>query len=479
MMNMIHWRLFLLVYPLPLLLICSNGVIIIMGQKLLWNSQRLRQNPKSLQRLERNQYQEDSLTFPSASSLSSSSSLSSLSSSDSFSGMTTKTAVCPCNDKQLCQPIPGPPVRQEGELFGFSNTQPHTIQQMENIFNWTYLSTIAWASDSLLCEAHRHGTRLVAETPWYNLSNFVHNATARSEWIESALTMVQGRFFDGLTFDYEEPIANERTDPLASTYVALVRETKQRFQQVHSGYQISVCVAWSPDGIDGRNYPVQELAQVSDLLYVMDYDTQSQIYNSACIANANAPYYGMIHGLTRYLELDIAPQKLVLGVPWYGYRYSCLPGTTRLMDRYCPIAYAPFRDALCSDAAGTEIPYLTILTRLWNNNNNTTATTATTQTSGLQRDEAVDAPYFNELQEDNTIYQYWFDDAESLRHKYQWVRKAGLAGVGPFQFDDLDAPSLDPNGTVPKKLIVDMWSAFDEFFSHQKKQTVTTAETTA
>ena len=46
----------------------------------------------------------------------------------------------------------------------------------------------------------------------------------------------------------------------------------------------------------------------------MDYDTRSQIFD-ACVAAANAPYFGMEHGLQRYLDLGVAPQQLVLGVP--------------------------------------------------------------------------------------------------------------------------------------------------------------------
>lgn len=29
-------------------------------------------------------------------------------------------------------------------------------------------------------------------------------------------------------------------------------------------------------------------------------------------------------GIQKYLDLGISPDKLILGVPWYGYYYSCL-----------------------------------------------------------------------------------------------------------------------------------------------------------
>lgn len=67
----------------------------------------------------------------------------------------------------------------------------------------------------------------------------------------------------------------------------------------------------------------------------MDYDTRSQVFDR-CIASANAPLAGAINGLEQYLALGIAPQKLILGVPWYGYVYPCLD-TPDPLATFCPI----------------------------------------------------------------------------------------------------------------------------------------------
>jgi Di-N-acetylchitobiase len=55
----------------------------------------------------------------------------------------------------------------------------------------------------------------------------------------------------------------------------------------------------------------------------MVYDTRSQIYGR-CVASANSPLAIAQRGISRYLELGISPNKLVLGTPWYGYSYPCL-----------------------------------------------------------------------------------------------------------------------------------------------------------
>ena len=311
--------------------------------------------------------------------------------------------------------------------------------------NWTHVTSVAWVNDdNLTCLAHKHGARAILAAPHFNLDGMIDNLARREAWIQDALRLVRDSFADGIVFDYENP--QPAGSMAGQTYARLIAETRDAFHAANPSYQISTCVPWSPDNIDGRDYPWLQLAAASDLLYVMDYDTRSQIFD-ACIASANAPFPGMVRGIQRYFDLGIDPSKLVLGVPWYGYRYPCLPGT--LPDSvYCPIKQVPFRGINCSDAAGTEIPGRDILKALRSTN--------TTITGGLRRDKNMDAPFFNTIV-NGTVYQYWFDDPTSLANKFHWARKHDLRGVGPYTFSD-----LDPTDATA------MWSTFDVFAEEEK-----------
>ena len=353
---------------------------------------------------------------------------------------------CPCTDKSLCSTITGPPVNPNGELYGFSASWVDNQQDL----NWTYITTVAWASDDeVMCRAHQHGARAVIGAPQTDLDALVE-PSARKEWIEVALQQVQDTYRDGLVFDYESP--QEVGSIGGETYAALIAETRDAFHSANPSLQVSTCVAWSPDNIDGRGYPYDELADASDLLYVMDYDTRSQIYDSQCIAGSNAPFPGMVLGLQRYFGIGINPNKLILGVPWYGYRYQCLSGTSSDAV-YCPIKQVPFRGVNCSDAAGSEVGYAVIMSRLRDSD--------IALTGGLRRDSNTGDPYFNSIETDangiSAVYQYWFDDPSSLRAKYAWARKNGLGGIGPFVFNN-----LDPIGA--KEDASEMWGALDSFF---------------
>lgn len=349
-----------------------------------------------------------------------------------FNSFSVDTNECPC-------PRPVTPVDSSsyGTILGFSDAS-----STGEFYNWTYAANmvLAWAHDELVCSAHCHGARALVAAPSYNLTHDL-NVT---DWVQKSMVLVQSRHYDGIVFDYESPVTTQE----AHTYVKLIRATRQACQK--HGLLVVTCVAWSPDGIDGRNYPAVALARASDFLYVMDYDTQSQIISGPCIAAANAPFAGMIRGMERYLQLGIDPKKLILGVPWYGYRYPCLRGTKR-DAQFCPIRKVPFRGVNCSDAAGAEIAYTKILAV----NRNMTANEIQ-ETGGIRRDDYMDAAYMNDVSENGTVFQYWFDDATSIRNKFAWAKTMGLGGVGPFTFDDLDPVEF------PKES-QEMWSAFDTF----------------
>lgn len=333
---------------------------------------------------------------------------------------------------------PPPSLQQEdsGIVLGFAGGSDTAGES----YNWTHVNTVAWASPELTCRAHCHGARALAASPSFDLTPDL-NIT---KWVQNTIIMIQKRHYDGLVFDYELPMSRQE----AKLYVKLISATRQAC--VQHGFQVITCVAWSPDGIDGRNYPAVALAAASDYLYVMDYDTQSQIISGPCIASANAPFAGMVRGIQRYLQLGIHAKKLILGVPWYGYRYPCLPGT-KSNAQFCRIQQVPFRGVNCSDAAGVEIAYASIL-QVYNN----MTTRKVHETGGIRRDDYMDAAYMNHVIENGTVYQFWFDDAKSMRDKFAWAKSMSLGGVGPFVFDDLDPVAF------PKESR-EMWSAFDAF----------------
>jgi len=301
---------------------------------------------------------------------------------------------CTCDDPKLCRPLyrpagsPGP--ARDREVFGFVSSSADYQH-----YDWSQVSTVAWgSSDALICEAHAHGARVVMSAPVDGSGDFPKTQANRDAWVESTLKAAVAGGYDGITFDFESPIAADDHSKMG-LYLALINQTSIRFHAAIPGSQVSVCVAWSPDDIDGRAYDYVGLSAASDLLYLMVYDTRSQIYGQ-CIASANAPSGIVQRAIQRYTDIGIAPSKMVLGLPWYGYDYPCQADMADPLSPFCPIAPIPFRGVNCSDAAGSERAYADLMRQLQQHNGSTT---------GRRWDAGMQTPYFNYRSTKGTLHQ--------------------------------------------------------------------------
>eukprot|EP01061_Rhynchopus_euleeides_P038226 TRINITY_DN6566_c0_g1_i1.p1 TRINITY_DN6566_c0_g1~~TRINITY_DN6566_c0_g1_i1.p1 ORF type:complete len:430 (+),score=150.24 TRINITY_DN6566_c0_g1_i1:103-1290(+) len=349
-----------------------------------------------------------------------------------------EAAACPCSSESLCNPITA---RREKEVFGFTAGREDQWSHLD----FTQVTTVAWQTEAdFMCLAHKHGVRVIAGAPNLNLTLIGTNQTAREAYVSGVVEMVKALHIDGITFDYESPI--EPGAPESAYYVQVVNETTQALHAAVPGSQVSVCVAWSPHNIDGRYYDNKGFADASDLLYVMMYDTRSQVFEQ-CIAAPNAALPLVERGVQEYIALGVDPQKIILGLPWYGYDYPCLEGTAEDAE-FCRIGFEPFRGVNCSDAVGRELSFSSFMARLTSNNT----------TTGRRWAADVTTPWYNYRADDGTVHQIWFDDAESLSAKYAVAKKYGLRGTGPFTYSDLDY-STD----ATKQQAASMWDALKVF----------------
>mmetsp|Transcript_10508 Transcript_10508/g.21258 ORF Transcript_10508/g.21258 Transcript_10508/m.21258 type:complete len:378 (-) Transcript_10508:31-1164(-) len=327
-----------------------------------------------------------------------------------------RTASCPCSDKNLCTPVDK---HYDLETFGFG------ADNFQAGFDWGSITTVAWGSGSdLVCEAHTHGVRVIAGVS----PPLTDDQDKIAEFVSATVASVQENFYDGVTFDWESPV-DGFDDSNNAYYLDVIQQTTKALKAINPNYQVSVCAAWSPNGIDGRYYDYQALAAATDYLYVMCYDTRSQIFDQ-CVASANAPANLCKNGIEAYRQIGVPDEKLILGIPWYGYRYECVdPAFDPAVDKTCEIAQVPFRGVNCSDAAGTEVAYSGIRSIINSGLNS----------SAVMRDSYMNVPFFNYVDPDTSkVYQVWYDDPESLSTIYKWVIDKGLGGTGPYRWDQLD-----------------------------------------
>ncbi|KAL8178385.1 UNVERIFIED_CONTAM: hypothetical protein K2H54_044141 [Gekko kuhli] len=189
-------------------------------------------------------------------------------------------------------------------------------------YDWSQVTTVATFGKydpELMCYAHSRGSRVVlkGDVPVKEIVD----PTFRAAWIDQKVELAKRQYMDGINIDIEQMVKKSSAEYYALT--ALVKETTEAFHREIPGSQVTFDVAWSPKCIDRRCYNYTGIADSCDFVFVMSYDEQSQVWTD-CIARANAPYNQTLTGYSDYIHMGINPKKLVMGVPWYGYDYSCL-----------------------------------------------------------------------------------------------------------------------------------------------------------
>ncbi|KAI0237532.1 Di-N-acetylchitobiase [Lamellibrachia satsuma] len=316
---------------------------------------------------------------------------------------------CPCSDPRLCDPILSTPKK---ETFVFSVSGKNWMR-----YDWKKITTIGvtYTNVSLVCYAHSRGVKVVKLVD-FTKGNLT-DVSDRHRWVLEQVKYVEDNFLDGLNVDYEKGIRKDQPK-LRDGLTALVKELSMALHSHFKNPQVTFDVPYLPGGY--RHYDYSALANIVDFMFIMAYD---EAYGDL-IAWANCPLSQTAKGLKQFLQLGIPADKLVLGLPWYGYNYQCLHYTK---DNKCYTKKVPLHGAVFSDTTAASLPYSAIKGLL------------NTSFTGKLWDSIAQSPYFAYKRKDTgDLYQVWYDDPQSLRIKYKLADNTSLRGVGMWEADTLN-----------------------------------------
>ncbi len=238
---------------------------------------------------------------------------------------------------------------------------------------------------------------------------------------------------DGLHLDFE--VFRPVDLALRDGYTAFVARLDRALDALDPNLSLSVfALAFDDDDV----YNERALAELADYLVVQGYD-----FHHAADARAGplaaTEGWGRLNWasvLERFLSFGVPARRIVMAVPLYGYEWPVVgaePGSeTRGEAVIVPLA--PAADIV------PELP------RAY----------AQAAQHGLRRDAESGVPYY--AYEDASGWrQGWFEDGESLRAKYAFVREHGLGGIALFPlaygntglWEELRAAFSLPRGGTP------------------------------
>jgi spore germination protein YaaH len=275
--------------------------------------------------------------------------------------------------------------------------------------------TRGWPGDwaALIERAHAGLTRVVPVVTMQDEASFAalfQDPVTIGRLRETLVGLALDPASNGLHIDFEvfEPVPAGVREAFTALVVQITDEVRAR----RPGAAVSIFLPAfdRPDVFDEA-----VLATAVDYVVVQGYDIH---WRDAPRAGPIAPLRGWggenWEGiLARYDALGIPRERLFFAVPYYGFEWpteSALPGAaTRGPGRL--VTYAPF-DSLMPPGFSV-------------------AATHRIRENGHRRDSLSGAPYYAYEAEDGWR-QGWFEDAESLRQKYDFIRQERIGGVALF-----------------------------------------------
>ncbi len=280
-------------------------------------------------------------------------------------------------------------------------------------------TTVGWAGwtssrmTSVIQAAHHHGTRVVLTVQAFawtanqaaSQAALLDSPAARMTLARQVAAAVRDRGADGVNLDFE-PLVSGRADK----FVMLVRAIRIELSRAARGYQLT----FDTTGSIG-NYPIEAATGHgrADAIFIMGYDYRTA---SAPAAGSIAPLsgggYDLIDTVQSYLD-RVPPSRLILGIPYYGRAWSTVSGKpharTQTGAKY---------------GWSTSVTYANAVAVARQHGRRYDKTEATAWVAYRRRSCTAAHGCVT------TWREVYYDDAQSLRAKYDLIIRSGLRGAG-------------------------------------------------
>ena len=295
--------------------------------------------------------------------------------------------------------------------------------------------------NNVLRAEHPHIQTLISVGGWTwsgRFSDVALTESSRSLFAESCVEFIRSYNFDGVDIDWEYPVegglsSNTKRPEDGVNYTLLLEELRRQLDIAaeEDGRPYLLTIA-SPAGWDKiRHLEIDRLSDILDFINVMTYDLRgawdltttahhaSMFENPSDPSDANsvAAKYNVSWVVDEFLAQGASPEKIVLGIPFYGRAWGGVSDPLGNGGLYQPGSLVPpgTWDDWSSGATGVndffEIEDMIssgAYTRYW--------------------DDIAKVPYlYSPSMHQGHFISY--EDAESLTYKIEYLLELGLGGV--------------------------------------------------
>ena len=224
------------------------------------------------------------------------------------------------------------------------------------------------------------------------ISAVVNNPEAKERLFLQLAQVMEQKGYGGLDIDFEYIKAEDR-----DAFTAFVAEAAERMNA--RGYQVSVALAPKTSAdqqgllYEGKDY--RALGEAANLVLLMTYEWGYKYGPNMAVAPLN-----MVRRVLDYAVTEIIPEKIMLGIPNYGYDWPL-----------------PFERGVTEAVTIGNVEAVQIAIR---------------NGAQIQFDPVAASPYF-QYWTGGIQHEVWFEDVRSLREKFALITEYGLRGCGYWQ----------------------------------------------
>lgn len=220
------------------------------------------------------------------------------------------------------------------------------------------------------------------------VAGILHSPTLMTQQINAIVELVQANNYAGIDIDFEQLHAGDRQD-----FTTFCERLAQALHAHGKLLSVALFAKTSNAGTSPTNVAqdYHAIGQVADQVRLMGYD-----YHWATSPPGPVAPVGWLRDVLSYAKTQIPPDKIVLGVPLYGYDWA--------------------------GGFGTGVSWLDAL-RL-----------SRQYHAQVHYDTKAQAPWFTYTDAAGKAHTVWFENAESSRAKFEVAQGAGIGGVYLWMF---------------------------------------------
>ena len=252
-----------------------------------------------------------------------------------------------------------------------------------------------WNTTPIINYAHQKGTKVLLTVTNFGSSGntkILSDTLKQQVLISTLISLLKSRNGDGVNFDLESVNSSQRLNlvKFITRAVSLIK-AELPFSEISLA---TPAVDWS------GSWDIKALSEICDYMIVMGYD---YYWSGSPTAGPVAPLEGETYNVSRtvntYMNTGVNSEKLLLGVPWYGYDWPVVSN---------------FRKAGATGSATARIY---------------SAAKQLASTNGNIFDQTTKVPWVK-YTSSSLWRQLWYDDTLSLSMKYNLVNSLNLGGIG-------------------------------------------------